>query len=89
MATLVLSGHAIPVGVARTASRREDGSVVHEVLANYQTCKRCPCERVTGGNGYLRIFTLSDARDALHVRTYSPSLDEDLSDEDNTFVLDF
>jgi hypothetical protein len=85
---LVLSGHVVPDGTARAQSERTDGSVVHEVLTNYQMCDSCPCAEVNGGNGYLRIFTLSQDRSALSVRTYSPSLDEELSDDENAFVLE-
>jgi hypothetical protein len=85
---LVLSGHVIPDGTARAVSEREDGSRVHEVLTNYQMCDSCPCESVNGGNGYLRVFTLSEDRSELSVRTYSPSLDEELSDDENAFVLE-
>lgn len=85
---LVLSGHVIPDGTARAESQRADGSVVHEVLTNYQMCDSCPCAEVNGGNGYLRVFTLSEDRSTLSVRTYSPSLDEELSDDENAFVLE-
>lgn len=85
---LVLSGHVLPDGTARAESEREDGSVVHEVLTNYQTCEACPCEGVQGGNGYLRVFTLSEDHTTLSVRTYSPYLDASLADSENEFVLE-
>lgn len=84
---LVLSGHVIPDGVARSEARRDDGSLVHQVLANYQTCDLCPCAEVEGGGGYLRIFTLSEDGRSLSVQTYSPHRDHYLSDEENEFVL--
>lgn len=83
---LVLSGHVLPDGVARASSRRRSGSVVHEVLTNYQTCDLCPCEPVEGGGGYLRIFRLEDGG-AFHVVTYSPYRDAYLRDPENEFDL--
>lgn len=82
---LVLSGHVIPDGVARSSPRRSTGSVVHEVLANYQLCDRCPCAEVEGGGGYLRLLTFSEQ--SIEVSTYSPHHDRWLDDEDNAFVL--
>jgi hypothetical protein len=84
---LVLSGHVIPDGVARSRARRSDGSVVHELLANYQQCGACPCEEVEGGGGYLRIVELNEARDALQVTTHSPYLERSFTAADNSFVL--
>lgn len=91
---LVLSGHVIPDGTARSVAMREDGSVVHEILANYQQCDTCPCEEVEGGGGYLRILELRPGTDAgdprnvsIHVSTYSPHLDASLTDAENEFDL--
>lgn len=85
---LVLSGHVIPDGTARGTATRDDGSVVHEVLTNYQSCDLCPCAAVEGGGGYLRIFELDEAGESVHVSTYSPYLDRSLTDSENDFVLD-
>lgn len=82
---LVLSGHVIPNGTAHASAERASGSVVHQVLANYQHCDACPCSEVEGGGGYLRVLEFS--RDAIHVTTYSPHRDEWLTDADNDFTL--
>lgn len=84
---LVLSGHVIPDGVARSIAYRASGTPVHQVLTNYQTCASCPCEVVEGGGGYLRIFELAEDRSSLSVTTYSPHLDSSLSDDENWFEL--
>ncbi len=88
---LVLSGHVIPDGVGRdgvgrASSLRASGSVVHEVLANFQTCDRCPCAEVQGGGGFLRMFRLDQAGQ-LQVTTYSPHQQRFLTDPENEFVL--
>lgn len=95
---LVFSGHdvsgsGLPPGTAsRLSSTRPDGSVVHQILANYQTCTGSPCETyaggvVHGGNGFLRLLRFSPADGTISVTTYSPSLDEYLHDPGNEFVL--
>ncbi|MET0388852.1 MAG: metallophosphoesterase [Polyangiales bacterium] len=82
---LVLSGHVIPDGTAHSSVTRASGSVVHQVLANYQLCDACPCAQVEGGGGFLRILTFS--ADAIRIETYSPYSQEWLRDPDNEFVL--
>ncbi|HKP57703.1 MAG TPA: metallophosphoesterase [Polyangiales bacterium] len=83
---LVLSGHVIPDGIARSSVRRASGGLVHQVLANYQHCDACPCAEVEGGGGYLRL--LEFAADAIKVSTYSPHYDRWLRDDDNEFALE-
>jgi 3',5'-cyclic AMP phosphodiesterase CpdA len=82
---LVLSGHVIPIGTAHASVQRPSGSVVHQVLANYQLCDACPCAQVEGGGGYLRLLEFSS--DAIHVQTYSPHYQRWLMDPENDFVL--
>lgn len=100
---LVMSGHDVsfknlpPGTAARLTSRRANGTVVHQLLANYQTCTGAPCETfydgttlrtVHGGNGFLRLLRVSPAEHSISVTTYSPYLDQYLDDPDNQFVLD-
>ena len=95
---LVFSGHDVnggglpPGTAARLTSARPDGSVVHQILANYQTCLGAPCgtygdDTVHGGNGFLRILRVSVAAQTMSVTTYSPYLDQYLRDSSNEFVL--
>lgn len=84
---LVLSGHVIPEGVARSVATRSSGSVVHEILTNYQRCALCPCPEVEGGGGYLRIFELDSTSEVLRVSTYSPFYNRYLTDAANAFEL--
>jgi len=76
----VLCGHALDDGTGRLASRRADGSTVHEILANFQT-------GALGGGGYLRIMRFSPARRTVAVETYSPYLNQFKRDPDNQFEL--
>jgi hypothetical protein len=97
---LVFSGHdvnggGIPPGTAaRLASRRGDGTIVHQLLANYQTCVGAPCEKsangelVHGGNGFLRLLRFPADGHTVAVETYSPYLGQSLSDAANQFTID-
>jgi hypothetical protein len=91
---LVLSGHdvnggGIPPGTAaRLTSRRADGTIVQQLLANYQTCTAPPCGSVHGGNGFLRLLRFPAAGHTVAVETYSPYLDQSLSDAANQFTID-
>jgi hypothetical protein len=96
---LVFSGHDVnggdlpPGTTGRLSSARPDGTVVHQILANYQTCTAAPCDRsrqgtlVDGGNGFLRIVRFSAASQTISVSTYSPHLGLSLDDPDNRFDL--
>jgi hypothetical protein len=91
---LVLSGHdvnggGIPPGTAaRLTSTRADGTVVQQLLANYQTCLGPPCESVHGGNGFLRLLRFPLTGHTVAVETYSPYLDQSLTDAANQFTID-
>jgi hypothetical protein len=96
---MVFSGHDVNLGdlppgtTGRLSSTRPDGSVVHQILANYQTCTGAPCALsyqgnvANGGSGYLRIVRFSPATSTISVSTYSPVLDKSLTDPGNDFVL--
>jgi hypothetical protein len=96
---LVLSGHdvnggGIPPGTAaRLTSTRADGTIVQQLLANYQSCLGPPCESlqgrsVHGGNGFLRLLHFPAAGHTVTVETYSPYLDQSLSDAANQFTIE-
>lgn len=85
---LVLSGHVIPDGTARSVATRASGTRVHQLLANYQRCDLCPCTEVEGGGGYLRILRFTPDARTLEVTTYSPHLEMSLHDEENEFTLE-
>lgn len=65
---LTLNGHVLGDGAGLLTSRTPQGSVVHQILANYQMLAE-------GGLGYLRLLEFDDNGHTLRVRTYSPSLD--------------
>jgi hypothetical protein len=76
----VFCGHVLNDGVGRLTSTQDAGGVVHEILANYQ-------ENDMGGEGFLRLIEFREGSDEVHVRTYSPWLNEYKEDADNQFTL--
>jgi len=79
---MVFSGH--DTGWARLSSARPDGSVVHQMLSDYQWWGESGTEF---GFGWLRVLRLDYARRTIHVQTYSPYLQSYLTDPDNQFSL--
>jgi calcineurin-like phosphoesterase family protein len=78
----VLCGHVLDQGVGRRTDVRPDGTVVHQLLANYQMLD-------LGGGGYLRVMQFFPATRQVHVRTYSPYLNTSKTDPANDFVLQY
>jgi hypothetical protein len=78
---MVLSGHVAALdGTGRRADLGDNGNLVNQVLADYQTLPN-------GGNGYLRIMTFHPTENTIDVKTYSPWLDQYKTDADNQFTL--
>ena len=65
----------------RQTSYNIHGLPVYEVLADYQ-------EESNGGNGYLRIMEFDPANDRLNVSSYSPTLDNFLTEDESQFSLE-
>jgi Calcineurin-like phosphoesterase len=78
----VLCGHVLDSGVGLRTDVRPDGTVVHQILANYQTLPE-------GGGGFLRLMQFSPADSVVHVRTYSPYLETYKTDPSNQFDLSY
>ncbi len=74
---LMLGGH-------RTGeSRRVDtfnGNIVHSLVADFQNGSN-------GGDGWMRLLEFSPGTDEIHVKTYSPTLDQYDTDADSEFTL--
>lgn len=76
---LLLGGHIHGEG------RRTDvfeGRTVHSVLQDYQS-------RPNGGDGWLRTFTFSPARNTITAHTWSPSFERYERDADSEFTLPY
>jgi hypothetical protein len=80
---MVLSGHIVDYhGIARRADIGVNGNLVNEVLSNYQAYTE-------GGDGYLRILKFHPDLNQIEVSTYSPYLNQYLTDERNQFALTY
>ena len=78
---LVLCGH-MDGRAGRTTSLGRHGNIVHQLMANYQFDPK-------GGNGYLRVMKFVPKEDKIHVTTYSPYLNKNMTDANNQFVLEY
>jgi hypothetical protein len=77
---LVLSGHFTGGPAARRADLSDTGSLVNQLFADYQDFSN-------GGNGWLRIMTFHPASNSISVKTYSPFLNQSMTDGANQFTL--
>lgn len=78
---LMLCGH---INTGTGEALRSDifnGRIVWSALSDYQ--QRSP----NGGNGLLRLYEFSPANNVIHVKTYSPWLDQSETDADSQFDI--
>ncbi len=84
---LVLSGHVHAygegLGTGRLSTIGDYGNTVHQLLANYQS------SYYNLGDGWLRILSFIPSENRISISTYSPLLDEWMSDDENNFDLFF
>lgn len=76
---LVLCGH---YGIARQTSARPDGTLVHELLSDYQWF-----EGPENGFGYLRAMEFDYERKEIRVQTYSPTRKAFLTEDMHQFTV--
>jgi hypothetical protein len=68
--------------VGLQTSVNDAGGKVLEMLTDYQGLPN-------GGDGWLRSLKFVPSENKIHVRTYSPLLNQDNKDEKHTFSLDY
>jgi len=78
---MVFSGHVLDDGAGRISTPGDHGGTVHQMLANYQMRSR-------GGEGYLRLIEILPDGETIRVKTYSPYLDQYLTDGQHQFTLE-
>jgi hypothetical protein len=81
---LVFCGH--DNGAKRLTSLRPDGSRVHQMLSDYQWLYGGTADD-RGGSGFLRVLEFDYDKKEIRVQTYSPYLDEFMTDDANQFTL--
>jgi Calcineurin-like phosphoesterase len=79
--SFVFNGHVCGKGVGRLVGLGDAGNPVFQMLANYQMLPR-------GGSGFLRIMQFFPQQDRLSVKTYSPFVNQWITDPDNQFEYD-
>ena len=77
----VFCGHVVKTGAARLTSKGVYGNDVYQMLADYQM-------RAQGGEGYLRLVEFLPDGKTVQVKSYSPLLDNYLTDDAQQFTLD-
>lgn len=77
---LVVSGHVLGVGLQTSVN--DAGGKVLEMLTDYQGLPN-------GGDGWLRSLKFVPGEDKIHVRTYSPLLNQDNKAPTERFSLDY
>jgi 3',5'-cyclic AMP phosphodiesterase CpdA len=80
---MVLSGHVVQGdGTGRRTDIGVNGNLVNAILADYQSWPN-------GGDGYIRLITVNPALNQVAVRTYSPYLNQWLTDSHNQFTVPY
>ncbi len=82
---MVVSGHVLNDGTGTLVSEGKHGNKVYQMLANYQKYVE---GSVNGGDGFLRILTISPDKGQISVRTYSPSIDGYKTDPSQQFEFE-
>jgi hypothetical protein len=77
---LMLCGHMTPPEGQRTSTF--NGRTVWTVMSDYQ-------DSGNGGNGWLRLYEFSPAQNVIHVKTYSPWLNQVETDADSQFDIPY
>lgn len=78
----VFSGHVLNDGVGTLVSTGEHGNKVYQMLSNYQSGVK---GSENGGNGFLRLVTVSPKEKIISIKTYSPYLNQYKTDPDQQF----
>jgi Cep192 domain 4/Purple acid Phosphatase, N-terminal domain/Calcineurin-like phosphoesterase len=78
---MTLSGH---IGYPGEGQRTDtvSGNTIQSVMSDFQ-------DRANGGSGWLRIMTFSPANNRISVQTYSPVLNQYMTDSGSQFTLPF
>ena len=78
---MVLCGHVLGDGAGYLASKGDVGNTVHQMLSNFQMMPG-------GGRGYMRLLELLPDGKTVQVKTYSPMLDDFMTDDQHQFVIE-
>ena len=79
---MVLSGHFTGGSGAQRTDLGDNENLVNQLFADYQ-------DYANGGNGWLRVMTFHPANNTISVSTYSPFLNQGMTDASNQFTLTY
>jgi Carboxypeptidase regulatory-like domain/Calcineurin-like phosphoesterase/Bacterial Ig domain len=77
---MVLSGHFTSGPASRRSDVGDNKNLVNQLFADYQSFPN-------GGNGWLRILTFHPTSNTISVRTFSPFLNQSMTDALNQFTI--
>jgi hypothetical protein len=77
---MVLSGHFTSGPASRRADVGDNQNLVNQLFADYQSFPN-------GGDGWLRIITFHPTSNTISVRTFSPFLNQSMTDSLNQFTI--
>jgi hypothetical protein len=77
---LVVSGHLVTTNSAHRSDLGTNRNLVNQIFTNFQNWTH-------GGNGYLRILKFRPSLNTIEVYTYSPTLNNFLTDSANQFNM--
>ena len=77
---MVLSGHFTGGSGARRSDLGDNSNLVNQLFTDYQ-------DFANGGNGWLRVMTFHPTSNTVSVSTYSPFLDQSMTDLSNQFSI--
>jgi 3',5'-cyclic AMP phosphodiesterase CpdA len=80
-----LNGHVLHDDAGRLASKGSAGQTVHQLLSNYQSGVKP--DRPFRGGGFFRLMQFLPDGKTVRVKTYSPWLDQWLTDDQQQFEL--
>jgi hypothetical protein len=79
---MVLSGHLTNGQAAHRSDLGDNGNLVNQIFANYQTFPN-------GGDGWLRIISFHPSKNSISVKTFSPFLNRFKTDARNQFTISY
>jgi hypothetical protein len=79
---MILSGHFTGGSGALRSDLGDSRNLVNQLFADYQ-------DFANGGNGWLRVMTFHPASNTISVSTYSPFVNQSMTDASNQFTLTY
>lgn len=79
---MVLNGHFTNGNTSHRTDLGDNGNLVNQIFTNFQTV-------ANGGDGWLRIITFHPSSNTISVQTYSPFLNQFLTDSSHQFTLNY